>query len=145
MPEASSRARRSRRRKKKPAVPSLEDALKWEGLPLDGLGNKALGRIAGVHIDADDRKPRWALVRLGPLAGCTAVPVEHVAEGAGRLWAAYEREWIREAPRFRPTESLTREQELELCSHWGIADDHGRAAELAEKDDDAITAVPADG
>jgi hypothetical protein len=127
----------------KPPLSTLEDALKWDGLPLDGLGNKTLGRMAGIHVDADDRKPRWVLIRLGPLAGCTAIPCEHVAEGAGRLWAAYENGAVREAPRFRPTESLTREQELELCAHWGIREDQGRAAELAERDAEAITAVPA--
>jgi len=55
----------------------------WEGLPIDGLGTKTLGRIAGIHVDADDGPPRWALIRIGPLAGCTAIPYEHVAEGAG--------------------------------------------------------------
>jgi hypothetical protein len=124
--------------------PTLDDALKWPGLPLDGLGNKALGRIVGIHVDADDGEPRWALIRLGPLAGCTAIPFEHVAEGAGRLWAAYDRDWIREAPRFRPNESLTAAQELELCAHWGISERHRRAAEVSDKDADEITAVPAE-
>jgi hypothetical protein len=128
---------------KKPPLPTLEDAIKWEGLPIDGLGNTTLGRIAGIHVDAASREPRWVLIRLGPLAGCTAIPFEHVAEGAGRLWAAYERDWIREAPRFRPTESLTATQELELCAQWGIGEGQGRAAELAGKGDDDVTAVPA--
>jgi hypothetical protein len=129
--------------KPKPPLPTLEDALEWDGLQIDGLGNKTLGRVAGIHVDASDRKPRWVVIRLGPLAGCTAIPFEHVAEGAGRLWAAYESEWIRDAPRFRPTESLAREQELELCAHWAIREGQGRAAELAERDGDAVTAVPA--
>jgi hypothetical protein len=120
-----------------------EEAASWEGMPLDGLGNKTLGRVAGIHVDVRDRKPRWVLIRLGPLAGCTAIPVEHVAEGAGRLWAAYERDWIREAPRFRPSESLTREQELELCAHWGVGEGQGRAAEVMGRDAELITAVPA--
>jgi hypothetical protein len=84
------------------------------------------------------------VVRLGPLAGSTGVPFEHVAEGAGRLWAAYEREWVKEAPRFKPDEALTAEQELELCAHWGVREGQGRTAELADRDDDAITAVPAE-
>ncbi|MGB0095024.1 MAG: hypothetical protein WBP81_21130, partial [Solirubrobacteraceae bacterium] len=63
---------------------------------------------------------------------------------AGRLWAAYDRDWIREAPRFRPNESLTALQELELCAHWGVREQHGRAAEVAERGEDEITAVPAD-
>jgi hypothetical protein len=128
--------------KPKAPLPTLEEARRWEGLPIDGLGKKTLGRIAGIHVDAVNGEPRWALIRLGPLAGCTAIPFEHVAEGAGRLWAAYERDWIREAPRFRPNESLTALQELELCAHWGIGEGQGRAAEVAEKDADEITAVP---
>jgi hypothetical protein len=127
----------------KPPLPTLDQALEWEGLRIDGLGNKSLGRIAGIHVDAENGEPRWALIRLGPLAGCTAIPFEHVAEGAGRLWAAYDRDRIREAPRFRPTESLTALQELELCEHWGIREGQGRAAEVADQDSEEITAVPA--
>ena len=127
----------------KPPLPTLEEALSWEGMQIDGLADKTLGRIGGIHVDAEDGDPRWALIRLGPLAGCTAIPFEHVAEGAGRLWAAYDRDWIREAPRFRPNESLTALQELELCAHWGIQERQGRAAEVAERDADEITAVPA--
>jgi hypothetical protein len=128
----------------KPPLPSLDDALRWEGMQIDGLGNKTLGRVAGIHVDAEDGEPRWALIRLGPLAGSTAIPFEHVAEGAGRLWAAYDRDWIREAPRFRPNESLTALQELELCAHWGIREGQGRAAEVADQDAEEITAVPAE-
>jgi hypothetical protein len=137
-------AKQIEKTKAKPPLPSLDEALAWEGMQIDGLGNNTLGRIAGIHVDAEDGEPRWAVIRLGPLAGSTAIPFEHVAEGAGRLWAAYDRDWIREAPRFRPNESLTALQELELCAHWGIREGQGRAAEVAEQDADEITAVPAE-
>ncbi len=142
---AKAKAKASGKERPKAPLPTLDQALGWQGLRIDGLGNKTLGRIAGIHVDAEDREPRWALIRLGPLAGCTAIPFEHVAEGAGRLWAAYERDWVREAPRFRPQESLTAQQEHELCSHWGFREGHGRAAEVADRDADRISAVPAEG
>ena len=123
---------------------SLDEAIEWLDMPIDGLGGKTLGRVAGIHVDAEDGEPRWLLIRLGPLAGCTAVPVEHAAEVAERLWAPYERDWIREAPRFRSSESLSAAQELELCAHWDIREGQGRAAEVAEQDADEITAVPAE-
>jgi hypothetical protein len=129
---------------RKASIPSLDQATGWDGTQIDGLEGKRLGRIAGIHVDAESGEPRWALIRLGPFAGCTAIPFEHVAEGAGRLWAAYDRDWVRQAPRFRPTESLTALQELELCAHWGISEGRGRAAEVAEQDADEITAVPAE-
>jgi hypothetical protein len=124
-------------------LPTLEEALRWEGLRIDGLGKETLGRIAGIHVDANDGEPRWAVIRLGVLAGCTAIPFEHVAKGAGRLWAAYERHWVREAPRFRPHDSLTALQELELCSHWGIRQGQGRAAEVAYREAEEVSSVPA--
>jgi hypothetical protein len=138
------KARETKAESGKPPLPTLEQAKAWDGMQIDGLANKTLGRVAGIHVDAGSGEPRWALIRLGPLAGCTAIPFQHVAEGAGRLWAAYDRDWIREAPRFRPNESLTALQELELCAHWGIREGKGRAAEVADRDADEITAVPAE-
>jgi hypothetical protein len=124
-------------------LPSLIESLAWSGRRVDGMGGRALGRVAGIHVDADDGEPRWVVIRLGPLSGSTAIPFEHVAEGAGRLWAAYERDWVREAPRFRPGEPLTREGEIELCEHWGIRQGRGRSAEVEESKAGAVTAVPA--
>ena len=111
---------------------------------MDGVENKTLGRVAGLHVDVGNGEPRWAVLRLGPLAGSTAIPFEHVAEGAGRLWAAYERHWVREAPRFKPSEALSADDELELCAHWGIRDEQGRSGEIAGRDGDEITSIPAD-
>jgi hypothetical protein len=141
---AESEAARQPKKEKSRKLPSLDEAIGWNGLRIEGTGNRSLGRIAGIHVDSEDGEPRWVLIRLGLIAGCTAIPYEHVAEGAGKLWAAYEREWVREAPRFRPNEALTADQELELCAHWGVRDDQGRAAELSSKDPDEITAVPAE-
>jgi hypothetical protein len=123
---------------------SLAEAIEWLEMPIDGLGGRSVGRVAGIHLDAEDGEPRWLLIRLGPLAGCTAIPIEHVAEAAERLWTGYERDWINKAPRFKPDESLSAAQELELAAHWGIAEDRGRAAEVAGLDPDEISAVPAD-
>jgi hypothetical protein len=141
---AETEAARQPKKEKSRKLPSLDEAIGWNGLRIEGMGNRSLGRIAGIHVDSEDGEPRWALIRLGPIAGCTAIPYEHVAEGAGKLWAAYERDWVREAPRFRPKEALTADQELELCAHWGVRDDQGRAAELSSKDPDEISAVPAE-
>ena len=110
-------------------LPSLDDAEHWIGLRVDGVGGRTIGRVAGIHVDAEDGEPRWTVLRVGPIGGCTAIPFAHVAEGAGRLWAGYERDWVREAPRFKANEALTADNELELCAHWGIRDGYGRAAE----------------
>lgn len=131
-------------RKRPPKLPSLEEALGWVGQRVDGTGGRTIGRVAAIHVDAEDGRPRWVIVRLGPVRGCTGIPFDHVAPGAGRLWADYERDWVREAPRFRATEALTADNEIELCAHWSIRPGKGRAAEVAERPLDEITAVPAE-
>ena len=73
-----------------PKLPTLAESEHWVGLEVDGIGGRTLGRVAALHVDAADGEPRWVVLRLGPVAGCTAIPFEHVAEGAGRLWAAYD-------------------------------------------------------
>jgi hypothetical protein len=123
---------------------SLAEAIEWLEMPIDGLGGRSLGRVAGIHLDAEDGEPRWLLIRLGPLAGCTAIPVEHAAEAAERVWIAYDYDSVHAAPRFKPDGSLTAAQELELAAHWGIGAGRGRAAEVGERDADEITAVPAE-
>jgi len=123
---------------------SLAEAIEWLEMPVDGLGGKSLGRVAGIHLDAADGEPRWLLIRLGPLAGCTAIPIEHTAEAAERVWTGYEGGSVGEAPRFQPDESLTAAQEVELAAHWGIDETRGRAAEVARRDPEEITAVPAE-
>jgi hypothetical protein len=122
---------------------SVAAAIEWLEMPIDGLGGKTLGRVAGIHLDAEDGEPRWLLIRLGPLAGCTAIPIEHAAEAAERLWCGYERDQVNKAPRFKADESLTAAQELELAAHWGVGEGRGRAAEVAGRDPDEISAVPA--
>ena len=122
---------------------SVAEATEWLEMPIDGLGGKTLGRVAGIHLDAEDGEPRWLLIRLGPLAGCTAIPVEHAAEAAERLWCGYDRERVNKAPRFKPDESLTAAQELELAAHWGVGEGRGRAAEVAGRDPGEVSAVPA--
>jgi hypothetical protein len=123
---------------------SLAEAIEWLEMPIDGLEGKNLGRVGGIHVDPEDGEPRWLLIRLGPLAGCTAIPIEHAAEAAERLWTGYERSRVNEAPRFKPDESLSAAQELELAAHWGIDGGRGRAAEVAGRSPDEITAVPAE-
>jgi hypothetical protein len=131
-------------RARKPKLPKLKDVGHWVGLRVDGVGSRTLGRVAGLQVDVEDGEPRWVVLRLGPFAGCTAIPFEHLAEGAGRLWAAYERDWVREAPRLKTDEVLSADDELELCAHWGIRDTQGRSAELKGRAGDEVTAVPAE-
>lgn len=132
---------------KKPArvLPDLDQVEGWIDLKVDGVGDRSLGRVVGIHVDATDGLPRWAVVRLGPFAGTTGIPVEHLAEGSRRLFAAYPRSLVRSAVRFGPEEELTAADERELCESLEMPSDSGRAAELGRRRSGTVTARPAFG
>jgi hypothetical protein len=126
-------------------LPGLGEAVTWIGDPVDDSGGNSVGRVSGIHADADSDEPKWLIVRLGTFAGDAAVPFEHTAEGAGRVWLAYRREEVRGSPKLSAGQALTAKQELQLCEHYGIPASAGRAAELGDRDGEQVSAVPAAG
>jgi hypothetical protein len=125
------------------SLPGTDEALGWAGAKLDELSGRAVGRVEGVLVDAMSGDPKWLLVRMGRFGHHTALPYSHAVAGIGRVWAPYGRDTIRGAPRIDAGQPLSRERELELCAYYGIAEDAGRGAEIAERPDGAVTAEPA--
>jgi hypothetical protein len=123
--------------------PGLDEARGWSGWKLDGYSGASVGRVEGVLTDVTSGEPVWLVVRMGRFGHFSAVPFALVAAGVGRVWAPYDRELIRQAPRLEPGSPLTRERELELCAHFRIPQGQGRAAALAGRPEGAETAAPA--
>jgi hypothetical protein len=71
------------------------------------------------------------------------VPMRECAVAASRAWTAQGRNAMREAPTVDPSRPLLREHEVAICAHYGIGEKSGRNAELAGRDDGAVTARPA--
>src|SRR5215213_2823774 len=126
-----------------PELPDTVEALAWAGAKLDEMNGSAIGRVEGVLVDAMSGDPKWLLVRMGRFGHHTALPYSHAVAGIGRVWAPYPRDTIRGAPRIDAGQPLSRERELDLCAYYGIAEDAGRGAEIAERPDGAVTAEPA--
>lgn len=140
---AETKTKRKAEAPKDRKLPSVEEATGWIGRRVDGMGDRPLGKVVGIHLDATDSQPRWAVIRLGAFAGTTGIPVEHLAAGGPkRLFAAYPRDLIRGAVRFDPGEDLTAADERELCESLEIPADTGRAAELERRRDKTVTAKP---
>ncbi len=123
--------------------PGAGEVRAWIGDRLDVLGGSAIARIDGFYVDAETGRPEWLVVRVSRFGQPTLVPARDAVGAAGRVWAPYSRETVKGAPRRKAKEPLTREAELELLEHFGIAGAAGRAAELDARDAGAITARPA--
>lgn len=125
-------------------LPSAEEAMGWAGAKLDEIAGTSVGRVEGVYVDAVSAEPRWLLVRMGRFGHHSAVPFSHAVAGVGRVWAPYDREMVRQAPRVDAGQPFSREQELELCRFYGMGENVGRGAEIAERPEGSVTARPAE-
>jgi hypothetical protein len=121
---------------------SADEALGWIGAKLDDAGGSSIGRIEGVYVDADDGTLQWLMFRVGRFGHHSLLPFAHAVEEAGRVWAPYEREMVRRAPRIDAGQPLGRERELELCDFYGIGEGTGRRAQIAGRAEGSVTARP---
>lgn len=122
--------------------PSAEEALEWLGWRLDDLAGSRTGRVECIYRDARQPRGVWLGVRMGRFGHRSALPLAHVAAVDGHVWAPYERDLIRAAPRLAPGRPLTLEDELDLLQAFGLALDQGRGAELASRSPGTETAIP---
>lgn len=134
-------------------APTLAEASRWIGFELDELGGRRAGAVHSLYADAGGSEPVWLIAKLGRrrlklgrrrATRLVAVPLRNCAAAAGRVWVAHEREALRTAPAVDPTRPLLREHELEICAHYGIGERVGRAAEVVGRQEESVTARPAE-
>ena len=99
---------------------SLEEARSWIGARVDDVYGSRVGQVVDVYFDPQDQQVHWMLVRLGPSsAPMTLVPVPYSIASRDHVWVPISKELIRRAPYVESGHSLTRDEELELCFHYG--------------------------
>lgn len=128
-------------------MPDLAEAIGWVGAEATDLEGSSLGQVQGFFVDSVSGDPAWLIARLGRRRGTrvVAVPLGGCAGAPFGVWMAYEGELIRSAPVVDPTRPLRREHELTICSHFGITEEVGRAAEVAGRREGEVTATPPGG
>lgn len=125
------------------APPAFAEAIEWLGMEIDDAGGSRVGRVHGVFADARSGEPAWLIVALGRCGRKKVpVPARDCAAMVDRVWTADGRREIGHAPTVDPARPLLREHELAICSHYGIGERVGRAAELAGRPEGTVTARP---
>jgi hypothetical protein len=126
------------------AMPSLAEVGSWVGADVAELGGARVGEIEGFFVDAGSREPAWLIAKLGRRRSTrlVAVPLRDCAGAAFGVWTAQDGEKLRTAPVVDPARPLRREHELTICAHFGIGEAVGRAAEVAGRPENEITAEP---
>jgi PRC-barrel domain len=126
-------------------MPSLAEAIAWLGAEVSDIGGSAVGKVHGLYVDAGNGDPAWLVAEVGRRrhSRLVAVPLSDCAGAAFGVWIAEEGERLRAAPVVDPSRPLRREHELTICSHFGIGESVGRAAEVAARPEGDVTAEPA--
>ena len=126
-----------------PPLPSREEAIGWGGYEVDEVDGGSVGRVHGFFADAGSGDPTWLIAGIGRRrARLVAIPLRDCAAAAGRVWVAHGKETIHAAPVVDPARPLLREHELTICAHYGIGERVGRAAEVADRVEGAVTSKP---
>lgn len=126
-------------------LPTLEEVQAWTGAKVTELGGAKVGHVHGCFVDDDSGEPAWLVARLGRRRRgirIVAVPLGFCAGASFGVWVAQEGERMASAPVVDPARPLLREHELTICAHFGVGEAVGRAAEVLERPEGAVTAAP---
>jgi hypothetical protein len=126
------------------ATPSLPEVSGWIGAGISEIDGARVGEVQGFFLDSLSGEPAWLVARLGRRRSSrlVAVPLHDCAGAPFGVWVAQEAEVLQTAPVVDPTRPLRREHELTICSHYGIGENVGRAAEVAGRGEGDVTAEP---
>jgi hypothetical protein len=126
------------------AMPSLAEATRWVGAEVREINGATVGEVEGFFVDRATGNPAWLIAKVGRRrhVKLVAVPLRDCAGAAFGVWVAQEGPLLKTAPVVDPTRPLQREHELTICSHFGIGEGVGRAAEVAGRPEGDVTASP---
>jgi hypothetical protein len=129
------------------ALPTLQEARGWIGTEVAAIDGPGLGEVQDLYVDCRSGEPAWLIVRVGRWRNSrpVALPLRSCAGAPFGVWVGLDGELVKTAPTVDPARPLRREHELTICSHFGIGEAVGRAAEVAGRAEGEVTAAPAEG
>lgn len=120
---------------------SLEEARSWIEARVDDVYGSRVGQVVDVYFDPDGHEVHWMLVRVGSTEGeITLVPVHYSIASPAHVWVPITKDLISRAPALDGARPLARDDELELCFHYGGM--RRRTEVLRRRPAETLTAVP---
>ena len=121
---------------------SLEEARGWIEARVDDVYGARVGQVVDVYIDPEVHEVHWMLVRIGTTDGpLTLVPLHYSIGSRTHVWVPITKDLIARAPELEKVRGVTREDELELCFHYGGLRRRGEV--VRRRPEESVTAVPA--
>lgn len=120
---------------------SLEEARSWIEARVDDVYGSRVGKVVDVYFDPEAQEVHWMLVRVGGGDGpLTPVPVHYSIASREHVWVPITKDLIKRAPALDGQRPLSRDEELELCFHYGGL--RRRTEVLRQRSAETVTAVP---
>jgi sporulation protein YlmC with PRC-barrel domain len=122
-------------------VHSLEEARSWIEARVDDVYGSRVGQVTDVYFDPEGQEVHWMLVEIGASGGnATLVPVHYSIASKEHVWVPITKDLIVRAPLVERGRPLARDEELELCFHYGGL--RKRTEFLRRRGVESLTAVP---
>lgn len=120
---------------------SLAEARSWIEARVDDVYGSRVGQVVDVYFDPEGHEVHWMLVRVGSSeGGLTLVPVHYSIASSAHVWVPITKDLIARAPQLDGARPLARDDELELCFHYGGM--RRRTEVLRRRAAETLTAVP---
>jgi uncharacterized protein (TIGR02271 family) len=90
------------------------------GATVYGSDDDKIGTVGQVYVDPDTQAPLWVTVKTGLFGSSESfVPVEHASYEGGTVRVAYEKSFVKDAPRIADDGALSEEEEGSLYAYYG--------------------------
>jgi hypothetical protein len=100
-----------------------------------------VGQVVDVYFDPQGQEVHWMLIQVGSSEGpLILAPVHYSIASPTHVWVPITKDLIARTPELENVRALSREEELELCFHYGGL--RRRAELLRKRPEAALTAVP---
>ncbi|AZZ55515.1 DUF2382 domain-containing protein [Rathayibacter iranicus] len=112
------------------------------GSSVYGSDGDKIGSVEQVYLADDSGAPVWATVRTGLFGTSESfVPLEGASLDGDRLSVAYDKSFVKDAPRIDADGALTEHEEAELYRYYNLSDTADRAAGYSDSTTGVDTSV----
>jgi uncharacterized protein (TIGR02271 family) len=110
------------------SMPESTEVFEWRGRSAVGADGEKLGKIEQIYLDAETRRPEWALIHTGMFGGKSSfMPLEGATSDGDKVRGAFSKEQVENAPRLDADGELSQQDEAALYAHYGLDYGEGRS------------------
>jgi len=105
------------------------------GADVFGSDDAKIGTVGQVYVDNDTQTPTWVTVRTGLFGSSESfAPLDDATFEAGAVHVAYEKSFVKDAPRIDTDGALSADEEQSLYAFYGNSSGTSTSAGLADQD-----------